>query len=141
MLQMSCTATPKPLTSAQVWGCLQGVCCDGLPLRKLLRRACLSMFSTQMLPCLQEFEDGASPSAADRPLPPALLKPQTTGFEEYDPAAFGQDVPLGSSYQPQPAAAEAVPARTADGDGDPTVEQQRRALEQYQKLAIERKQV
>ena len=90
--------------------------------------------------CLQEFEDRAAPSAGARPLPPALLKPQSTGFEEYDPAAFGQDVSPGSGYQPQPATAEAVPAGTADG-GDPAVEQQRRALEQYQKLAMERRQV
>ena len=74
-------------------------------------------------------------------MPPALLQPQTTRFEEYDPAAFGQDVPRGSSYQLQPAAAEVVPARPTPDGGDPTVEQQRRALEHYQKVAMERNQV
>ena len=90
---------------------------------------------------MQDFEDRASPSAAARPLPPTQHQPQTAAFEEYDPAAFGQDVPRGSYYQLQPAAAEAVPARAVPGGGDPTVEQQRRALEQYQKLAMERDQV
>ena len=96
---------------------------------------------TQMLPRLQEFEDRASPSAAARPVPPASLKPQTTGFKEYDAAAFGQNVPLGSSYQKQPATAEAMPARATPGGGDPTVEQQRRVLEQHQTLAVQRSQV
>ena len=104
--------------------------------------------------CSQEFEDKASPSAGARPSRPAHLKPQTTSFEEYDPAAFGQDVQpswlparsptgvaLGSSYQLQPASAEDVPAWAADGGEDPTVKQQRLALEQFQKLAMERKQV
>lgn len=118
-----------------------GVCGVGLPLSKPLQLACLQKCWTKLLPCSQEFEDRASPSAGARPLPPAQLKPHTTNFEEYDPAAFGQDVPPGSSYQLQPATAEVVPAWAGGGGGDPSVEQQRLLLEHYQKLAMERNQV
>ena len=144
MLLTSCTPTQSLVhqpSVTQVGTAPQlpaGVCGVSLPLSKLLWPACMQMAWTEMLPCLQEFQDWAASSAG---LPPAQLQPQSTGSEEYDPAAFGQDVPPGSGYQQQPAPAEAVPAWTVDDDEDPMVEQQRRLLEQYQKLAVERRQV
>lgn len=110
----------------------------GVPLDDVDAAICAAGGSWQA--AMQEFEDRASPSAGARPLPPAQPKPHTTNFEEYDPAAFGQDVPPGSSYQPQPATAEVVPAWAGGGGGDPSVEQQRLLLEHYQKLAMERNQ-
>ena len=93
-----------------------------------------------MLAGLQESQDRAFSSAGAHPSAPAQLRPQTTNFERYNPAAFGQNAPLGRGYAPQPATAEAMPALAAAGGEESWVEEQRLALNKF-KLAMESNQV